>query len=944
VTEPSGRLSGIVADRYRVDREIGQGGMAKVYLAYDQRRHDTKVAIKVLRPELASRLGGERFVREIRITAQLQHPNILPVFDSGESEGNPYFVMPYVEGETLENRLRKSGPLPIDEAVSIAAEVADALAYAHERGFVHRDVKPSNIMIAHGHAMLADFGIARAIDAATDVQLTETGLAIGTASYMSPEQSRGQPVDGRSDIYALACVLYETLAGSPPFTGSARVVLARHTADTAPSLRVVRDAVPEAVERVIFKAMAKIPADRYASAAAFRDALRQAITMQVAAVGSGPSVQRNWLALALAAAVVTAAVIAVATVWGGGGSSGALDPDRVLILPLRVSGSVPASAGSDVATLVQSALEGAGGLRSILHVDPATGDGAAVIGNDEARRVARDARAANFVTGSITPVGAERVGVALTLHETATGEPVLTSGTQMVALDDAWRGGLRAANELLAALIGGAPDISAEWLDREPGAIASFLRGEAAFRRIQLEEALGHYRDAFAQDSTFALAAIRGAVAAGWDHRAGEAAAMIETASNLPLPPRYADFARGYAAYLKGDADAAIAAFERTIADYPDMAEAWAQLGEAYTHLLPTAGDPDSIALFAFEQARRLDPTASHTLLHTIEIRIRRGDIDIVQPLLAQFLATRPDSVLAVKLDIMNTCARDGTDAVDWNGLAARKPFEVIDAAKALSVAAALPACAMAGYRALLAIDTSLTDAAASGRRWAAVLGLQSLLVASGRTGEAMAVIDSSIARWGSGPTLFMLDATVDDAFADRANEVIRDIRQQSGPYSQWTSTIRLWEVGVLEAMAGNADETDAIAVELARRVAAGATGDHALMAQSLRAHATAARGDAAGALRLLEELVPAVLPAVALTWHEFRPLAVERLVLARLLFENGDFRRAIDVANVFDSQAPLIHVLFMSESLRLRLEAAIRIGNPLMVSKFRTRLDALMR
>ena len=260
------RIAAALADRYRVERALGSGGMATVYLAEDLKHH-RRVAIKVLRPELAAALGAERFLREIDTTAQLHHPHILPLYDSGEVAGLLYYVMPYMEGESLQARLDREKQLPLDEALRIAREVADALSYAHARGVVHRDIKPGNILLEDGHAIVADFGIARAISNAGGDGLTETGIALGTPIYMSPEQAAGaRDLDGRSDQYALACVLYEMLAGQPPFTGpTIQSVVQQHITALPRTVTEIRPAVPAEVATALSRALAKTPADRFAS-------------------------------------------------------------------------------------------------------------------------------------------------------------------------------------------------------------------------------------------------------------------------------------------------------------------------------------------------------------------------------------------------------------------------------------------------------------------------------------------------------------------------------------------------------------------------------------------------------------------------------------------------------------------------------------------------------
>jgi serine/threonine-protein kinase len=285
IAEPFDRLSSALADRYRIERELGAGGMATVYLAHDL-RHERRVAIKVLKPELAAVLGAERFVVEIKTTASLQHPHILPLFDSGEADGFLYYVMPYIEGVTIRERLNRETQLGVDEAVRIAREIADALDYAHRRGVIHRDIKPENVLLHDGRAMVMDFGIALAVSAAAGGRMTETGLSLGTPHYMSPEQATAEKdITPKSDVYSLGAVLYEMLTGNPPHMGaSAQQIIMKIITEPAEPVTKYRKSVPPHVAAVIAQALEKLPADRFESAKAFHDALANpAFTSTVAA-------------------------------------------------------------------------------------------------------------------------------------------------------------------------------------------------------------------------------------------------------------------------------------------------------------------------------------------------------------------------------------------------------------------------------------------------------------------------------------------------------------------------------------------------------------------------------------------------------------------------------------------------------------------------------------
>ncbi len=335
MTDVLDRLRKALADRYAIERELGRGGMATVYLAEDLKHH-RHVAIKVLDPELARALGSDRFLREVEVTANLNHPHILPLHDSGEAGGFLFYVMPYVEGETLRDRMSREGQLPLEDALEVTREVAAALSYAHSHDVIHRDIKPENILLSAGEAVVADFGIARAITEAGGDHLTDTGISIGTPAYMSPEQASGeQQLDGRSDIYSLGCVLYEMLAGEPPYTGpTAQAVLAKKLSEVTPRVSVVREMMPESLDRAVVKALAKAPADRFTTAAQLAEALSVKQMSRPAPTHGG----RKAIMSALASIGVVAVVVVVALIaWPR--DLPPEGPPRLVVLPFENLGA-----------------------------------------------------------------------------------------------------------------------------------------------------------------------------------------------------------------------------------------------------------------------------------------------------------------------------------------------------------------------------------------------------------------------------------------------------------------------------------------------------------------------------------------------------------------------------------------------------------------------------
>ncbi len=441
------RLQTALAGKYEIERELGQGGMAIVYLAQDV-KHERKVAIKVLRAELAASLGADRFVREIKTTANLQHPHILPLYDSGEADGFLFYVMPFVEGESLGDLVKREKQLPLEDALRYTREVADALHYAHERGIVHRDIKPDNIMITGGHAVVADFGIAGAVTAAGGNKLTQTGMAVGTPAYMAPEQAVGQEVDGRADIYSLACALYEMLVGEIPFTGNTpQAVMARHAMEEVPRPSIVRNTVPTDLEEAILCAMNKAPADRFKTAAEFSEALafvdtatatHRRPTATTTVYKRPGATQSRGLAIGLSAVVVVAVGV---TLWqllptsdSGTRASGiaGLDPNSVAVLYFE-----DLTPGGELTYLADGITEGLiDQLSQVRELDVISRNGVEPYRGGAVSRdsIARALRVGSLIEGSVEKIG-ERVRVATRLVDGNSGTEFDRAGFELPADD-----------------------------------------------------------------------------------------------------------------------------------------------------------------------------------------------------------------------------------------------------------------------------------------------------------------------------------------------------------------------------------------------------------------------------------------------------------------------------------------------------------------------------
>ncbi len=528
-------VTAAIADRYTIERQVGMGGMATVFQAQDT-RHNRPVAIKVLQPALAAALGAERFLREIEIAANLTHPHILPLFDSGEARGFLYYVMPLLTGESLRERIDRQKQLALEDALRIGAEVADALGYAHSHGLVHRDIKPENIMFEGRHAVVTDFGIARAVSAVGEQRLTQTGLVVGTPMYMSPEQAAGEKdLDGRSDIYALGCVLHEMLAGQPPFTGpTVESIIQQHLAADVPAITAIRLNVPEQVAAVIRRAMQKTPADRYAKGAELAKDLELAAA-QVRVSGSLPASDRGGTGTSTAApparprrviaaaglgSIALVAAIGFLLVSGNGATAPTGTLPRLTVLPFENTGGDEDQYFADgITDEVTARLTGIQGLTLIGRQSAEEYKNSAMAPPEIGRELGVDYVLAGSVWWQRPQSGPSRVRVIPTLHKledssVAWSEVYNEELTQVFDVQTAIA--TRVAEQLDIALL--APERQS-LVDAPTGNLSAYdfyLQGNGYYRRPINEEnarlAQNMYARALALDSSFALAAAKLAI------------------------------------------------------------------------------------------------------------------------------------------------------------------------------------------------------------------------------------------------------------------------------------------------------------------------------------------------------------------------------------------------------------------------------------------------
>ncbi len=604
--------------------------MAIVYRAHDL-RHDRPVALKVLRPELAASLGAERFVREIRFAAQLQHPHILPVLDSGEVPAEPgvagaalWFAMPLVEGESLRDRLRRAGPQPVDDVVRWTRQLADALAYAHARGVVHRDIKPENVLLSGGHALLADFGVARALELTGQDRLTDTGLALGTPAYMSPEQAAADPaLDGRADLYSLGCVLFELLAGEPPYTGpTAQSIVAKRLMDPVPSVRRLRETVPPGLDDVVQRLLAKLPADRFATA----NDLLAALDAPAPLPPPAPSRRLRVPIAATAVVIVLGVVLAAGIARRGAHAATPLDPNAIAVLPFRVTAPDHSLdyLAEGIVDLLAVKFSGSAGVHAVptrqvlsyLHFQPGM-----AVSPDAGTDAARRAGAGLTLDGSVVR-SVSSVQLSASLHRTdGSGRPLEASATgsldSLPAMVD------RVAAQLLAGQVRGATTTLGEL--SSSAAIAEYLQGKSAHRRGRYREAVTHFNAALREDSTFALAALDLLASADRtdDAESKRRAQELAWASRAKLSPKGAALLR---AWLGSNYPApsslvlVLAAWQDAVKIAPDVADAWFELGDQQLHFGAVNDVPQAVqsAERNFSRALELDSSFVMPLEHLL--------------------------------------------------------------------------------------------------------------------------------------------------------------------------------------------------------------------------------------------------------------------------------------------------------------------------------------
>ncbi len=938
----AGRLRELLGARYRIDDVVGRGASSTVYRAYDL-RHDRPVAVKVLDESATYGTSLDRFTQEIRVVAKLSHSGIVPLFDSGVAEGLCYYVMPLIDGETLKARLARDGPLPIAEALTVARDIADALGFAHTRGVIHRDVKPGNVLLANGHALVADFGLSRLTARGADGAITSAGLAVGTPHYMSPEQASGAAtVDHRTDLYSLGCLLHEMLCGDPPFTGrSADMILARHLTERPTPIRTLRSTVPVDLQALLDRLLAKLPADRFSSA---DDVVRTLDAIRIRLGAPDPSTtlrarRPRGTRRALAGVVASLAVAGGAyALFAGLNPEVVLDSNRILVLPLSDSRTDGVSAdGEDAAIYIGYQLDGTAPLRWMEagpFLDAESRSRASRLSPSEITALGRRAGAAHVIDGSILRDG-DSLRTILRLFSVEGDSIVSRAGESSIAAASVPALAVRAISRLLGPLLSPGQRVDPSALaERSPSAIAHFFQGERAYSAMHFAVAVSHYEAALRDDSVFALAALKGAMAAHWRAHTGHPERLLASAlaHRAMLPKRYADHASAFGHYIAGRADSALVMTRVALGQERDWPEAWMTLGSIYYRLLPDEPAAETLALAAYDSALAADSLFWPPRYHQAEIALRHGDTLPAARLLAVSSRSADERELREPLVLAVECLRRGT-RMDWTARAREHPTTVVAAGSILRGPGKTFHCAVGAFTAVL--DAEDADRAAT---WGSALALTALHGLALDTTALTRIARRASARGLPGWSLPLLVFGGTGLLPQRADSAATEmLRRAELPMSlRWLLTT--WALA-----RDRAADVRALTVPAPADARAGWTRSDSLLGQVLTGYDRLSRDDTTGALRAFDALKPTA-PQTNITWDPWESLAAERLLAAELHLARGGAKRAMQLASLTELHAPTINLLHLRRSLELRARAARALGDADAEATARGRLASLPR
>jgi serine/threonine-protein kinase len=886
------RLKAALADLYAIEEEVGSGGMATVYLAEDL-KHRRKVAVKVLRSDLAAALGSERFLREIEIAAQLHHPHILPLYDSGEADGFLYYVMPYEAGQSLRDRLQREGELPVNEAVRILRDVADALVHAHGLGVVHRDIKPENILLSGRHALVTDFGVAKAVSEATGrQQLTTAGVALGTPTYMAPEQAAADPnIDHRADVYALGVLAYELLAGRPPFAGpTAQAVLAAHITEAPEPITTHRTTVPAPFADLVMRSLEKKAADRWQSA---EEMLTQLEALATPSGGITPTDTRPVKAPAQlggkkgilfggAAAAIVVAVIGFFALRPS--STPEIDPNVVAVAPFDVLDPELEMWNEGLADILSRSLDGAGPLHTVppsMVIKQWAGRADAASALD----LGQNLGAGFVVYGLLVGAGEDSVRLTATVFDVAAN--AASAEFEVRDVEDRID---RLADSLTIRLVG---DLTrrgdlGDWRpasvgSSSPAAVKAFLQGEQEFRRFNLDSARTQYELAIQLDSSFALAYSRLGDVAGWVTQFDESneSALRAGALNHGLALRDSLILVSDSLYaatstsFNGDSASwarhrrMFTTLDHAVRRYPRDPQIWIRLGEARYHLGFMIDIPDEEAFAAFKRAVELDSAYAPGYQHLVELTLTFEGLEVAQRVIDAYAERTADTEEGVALQVVG----DLLDPDQAGSPEVQARLEALDTEGLFDAA----------YATRKWVDSADTHLRIL-RAWAATSDPRSVnhlargLAHRGRIEEAATVVPPPPFVIADRARMGFLPEDSARAFADSV------VRSGNGylMYQTLPWMLLAGDTTMLARVMAGADS-------LAAADPANSAGP-TLVGTIARAYTAAIRGDTATALVLLAELP---------VWPCGR-CYTERLTLARLLAATGRDRDAAELLQFF--------------------------------------------